>query len=196
VEVDDPACRHSELRDTALGHARVEDHRCVGASFVGGQVVDDLVAARLLLAVAGEANVDRQLTCRGQLGRGLHEHVQLTLVVDDPARVEPFAALLEREGVGLPEVERVGRLDVDVPVDEHGRRARAVGGGGQVAEDQRVRVCLDHLCRAACPAHELRQPLRGVADVAGARRVGADARDAQQLGELVEPGLGHGRGVY
>ena len=50
------------------------------------------------------------------------------LVVGDAARDELAVALDERPGVGLPELERVGRLDVEVGVDEHGRRAGARDG--------------------------------------------------------------------
>ena len=58
-----------------------------------------------------------------------------------------------------------------------------------------MRVGPDDLGRAAGAADEGGQPLGRVDDVPGARRVGADAGDAQQLGKLVEPGLGHGGGV-
>ena len=42
------------------------------------------------------------------------------------------------------------------------------------------------------PAHEIAHPLAGALDVAGVLRVGADARDANELGQVVEPGLVHG----
>ena len=61
VEVDEPARRDRELGHAARRHAAVEDQRRVGAALVGGEEVDDRVAAGLLLAVAGEADVDRQL---------------------------------------------------------------------------------------------------------------------------------------
>jgi hypothetical protein len=152
------------------------------------------VAAGLLLAVAGETDVDRQLACGRELRRRLGEHVELALVVDDAACVQPLAALLQGERIRLPELERVGRLDVDVPVDEH-RRSRAVRGD-EVAEDQRLCVGRDDLGRAAGNADEAGQPFRRPRHVGLALGIGADARDRQQLGELVEPGLGHGARVY
>ena len=140
------------------------------------------------------------LRASGEVRRRLGQHVQLSLVVGDAAAVDPLAALLEREGIGLPELERIGRLDVHVPVDKYRRDlTRGLTPGpvrsGQVAEDQRVRLGLDDLGRAAGRAHERGQPLRRVVDVPGAGGVGADAGDAQQLGELVEPGLSHGAAV-
>ena len=47
----------------------------------------------------------------------------MRLVVGDAARDELAVALDERPGVGLPELERVGRLHVEVGVREDGRRA-------------------------------------------------------------------------
>jgi hypothetical protein len=61
VEVAEPARRDVERRQVAADHATVEDDRRVGATDVGLEELDDRVAARLLLAVAREANVHRQL---------------------------------------------------------------------------------------------------------------------------------------
>ena len=82
VEVDEPARRDVERRQPALDHARVEDDGRVGAALVGLEELDDRVAAGLLLAVAAEADVDRQLAGRGELARGGEQHVELALVVD------------------------------------------------------------------------------------------------------------------
>ena len=102
--------------------AAVEHERDVGrAASSSLDPVDDRVAADLLLGVDREADVDGQLAgCREQLRR-LEEHVQVRLVVGDPAGDELAVALDERPGVGLPELERVGRLDVEVRVGEDGR---------------------------------------------------------------------------
>ena len=61
VEVDDAARRDVERGNVAADHAAVEDDRRVGATLVRFEEVDDRVAAGLLLAVAAEAHVDRQL---------------------------------------------------------------------------------------------------------------------------------------
>ena len=190
VEVHKSARGDVELRHAALGHPAVEDDRRVAASLVGGEEVDDLVAAALLLGVAGHPDVDRELTGRREIGRGLQQDVQLALVVHDAARVEPAVALLERIRIRLPELERVRRLDVDVPVDEH--RGRRAVRRRDVADDQRLCVGRDDFGCPARPAHELGEPVGGGPHVPGALRVGADARNPNQLGELVEPGLSHG----
>src|SRR5436190_11374025 len=148
----------------------------------------------LLLGVAGHADVHRQLARGSEFRRGLQQDVQLALVVDDPARVEPAGALLQRERVGLPQIERIGRLDVDMPVDEH-RRGRPVRRR-QVADDQRLRVGRDDLGRPAGAPHELGEPVGGSAHVSRPLRIRADAGNTNQLGKLVEPGLSHGARVY
>ncbi len=194
MEVDEPAGGDVELGHSSRGHAAVEDHGRVGTAHVGGEEVHDLMAARLLLRVARHPHVHRQLPRCGQLRGGLDEHVELALVVRDPAPVEPAVPFLERERIGLPELERIRRLHVDVPVDEH--RWRGSVRRLQVADDQRLRIGRNDLGLAARTAHEPGEPLRGGADVVGVRRVGADAGNADQLSELVEPGLGHGGRVY
>ena len=45
---------------------------------------------------------------------------------------------------------------------------------------------------AAGPADEVADPFARLAHVAVVRRVGADARDPDELGQVVEPGLVHG----
>ena len=191
VEVDETAGGDVELGHAARRHAAVEDDRRVRPTLVGREEVDDLVAAGLLLGVAAHAHVDGKLSRGGELGSRLDQHVELALVVGDAAAEEPAVALLERERVRLPELERVGRLDVDVAVD-HDRRPSAVRGG-QVADDQRLRLGRDDLGGAAGSADELGEPLGRAPDVVRAAPGSAltlGMRD--QLRQLVEPGLRHG----
>ena len=201
VEVHEAACRDVERRDTAGDHPRVEDDAGVGAPVVLGQEVDDRVAADLLLAVAGHADVDGQLPHRRELRRRLEQHVELALVVGDTAGIEPAVALSGLEGWAPPGVERRRRLHVEVAVDlDRGRRV-GVARGADLADRELAAVHRDELARPARGAHEAADPLRGAVDVVGVRRVGAHARDAQELGELFEPGrvdrgrLRHGGGV-
>ena len=81
-----PARRDVERGHVAPDHAAVEDDRRVAAALVGGEEVDDRVPAGLLLAVAAEADVDRQLAGLRELARGDEQHVELPLVVDRAAR--------------------------------------------------------------------------------------------------------------
>jgi hypothetical protein len=83
------------------------------------------VPAGLLLAVTGEAHVDRQLSGDGQLARRGQEHVELTLVVGDPASVDVLAPDLGLKRRRLPQVQRVLGLHVEMAVAEH--RGRRVG---------------------------------------------------------------------
>ena len=59
MEVGNPAGADVERGQVAADHPTVKDHGRVGVPVVGVEKVDDPVAAGLLLAVAGEAHVDR-----------------------------------------------------------------------------------------------------------------------------------------
>ena len=192
MEVAHPARRDVEGRDAAREHARVVDDAGVGVAVVGGEEVDDRVAAGLLLAVAGEAEVDRELSGARELLRRLEQHVQLALVVDDAARDEVLAVHGRIERAAVPEVERRRRLDVEVAVAEHRGRA-AVRGRTDLADGERLSLPVDQLGVAARAADAFADPFARALHVIRVRRVGAHARDAQELGKLVEPGLLHGR---
>jgi hypothetical protein len=129
------------------------------------------------------------------LGR-LQEHEELALVVGDAASVEPFVAKRRLERVGLPELERRRRLDVEVAVADDCRRVAVPRRGSELAERERMAVPVAELRFAAGPADEVADPLARLAHVAVVRRIGADARNADELGQVVEPGLVHGGAVY
>ena len=59
VEVEDAAHRDVERGHVTPDHPAVEDDGRVAAALVGLEELDDRVTARLLLAVATEAHVDR-----------------------------------------------------------------------------------------------------------------------------------------
>src|SRR5581483_9627435 len=110
VEVGEPARRDVERRQVAADHAAVEDDGGVGAALVAREEVDDRVAADLLLAVAAEADVHRQLAGERELARRGELHVEEALVVDGAAAVEVLTADLRLERRRLPELQRVRRL--------------------------------------------------------------------------------------
>ena len=130
-----------------------------------------------------------------QLG-GFQERVELSLVVRDAARVEPAVPLGELERRRLPELERCGRLNVEVPVQKHSRRSRAVGVSRNVADDEVAFASPDELRLAARPLDEVANPLGRPAHVVGVRGIGADTRDRDELAQLVQPDLVHGARVY
>ena len=121
------------------------------------------------------------------------QHVELALVVDGAAAVQIVAADLRLERVALPQLERVGRLHVEVPVADHRRRALRSARRAQLADRERLAVPVDHLALAARLADQRAHPLRRPLDVGGVRGVRADRGDAEELRELVEP-VGHGAG--
>ena len=195
VERDQPSRGDRELRLVALGHAAVEDEARVRRPAVLADPVADGRAAHLFLAVEGDAHVHGQAAVGGQPAHGRQHHVQLALVVGDSTRVEPAVALDERERIGLPQVERRRGLDVEVAVAEDGRRLVGAGRGAHLADHERLARRLDELRFAAGGHDHVPHPLGRPAHVAGVLRIRADAGDRDQLGKLVEPGLGHGSRV-
>src|SRR5262249_61460921 len=95
----------------------------VGAARVVGEEIDDRMPADLFLAVRADAQVHGQVTGLGEELRRLEHAPELALVVRDTARDEPLAADGQLERRRLPELERCGRLDVEVAVQKDGRGA-------------------------------------------------------------------------
>ncbi len=122
MHVHHSANAHHEGRLPAPDHRAVEDESRIRSALIGVDPFDDRVAADLLLAVEREADVDRQLAGRRELPDGLDEQEHVPLVVGDPARVQTAVAMRELERRRLPELERIGRLDVEVRVAEDRRR--------------------------------------------------------------------------
>ena len=167
-----------------LHHAAVEYDGGVRAAFVLHDPVHDRVTADLLLAVAREAEVDRKVTrCSEQLG-SLQQHVQLALVVGDSARVQPAVALDQLEWGRLPQLERVGRLHVEVAVTENRGRLARVGGGRHLADHERPGAPRDHLGVAAGSTDTCGHPVGRCGNVILMIGVGADGGDCDELGEL------------
>src|SRR4029079_1144249 len=99
-------------------HASEKETAACAAACVLLQELDDRLPADLLLAVRDDADVDRERAVRRQQPGGGEEHPELTLVVGDSARIEPLVADGGLERIGLPELERGRRLDVEVAVAE------------------------------------------------------------------------------
>ena len=178
-------------RHAAALHRRVEDDARVGAALVVREELDDRLPADLLLAVARDPQMNGQRTFRGEERRALQQRPELALVVGDAARVDPLVANRRLERLAVPELERRRRLHVEVAVDEDRRRVAVARRRGNVADDERLRVRLLQLRLPAGTANEVANPLPRPAHVARVLRIRADARNPQQLGKLVEPGLIH-----
>ena len=198
MEVGDSARRDEERGSTRPEHVPVEDHARISPALVRLEEIDDRVPARLLLAVAREPHVHGQgAVCCEQRGR-LQEDVQLALVVGDPACVEPAVAHGRLERGRLPEVERRGRLDVEVPVRDYRRRTVGALGRAELADDERMLLGRHQLGLPAGGADEVPHPFGGEHDVVAMLGIGTHARDAEELGELLHPLCGrlrHGGGA-
>ena len=177
-------------------HAAVGDQRQVGPQQLGagvrGEERGEVVGAQLLLAldqhpdVARERPVDREQ----RLDRR-ERREDLALVVGDAARVEAAVAHLGLERRRGPELVRRRGLDVVVAVDEDGRRALGVE---PLAVDDRVAARLEQAdALEADPLEVAEEPPRSGVHVGGVLGRGADARDAQELAQLVDVPVG-GRG--
>jgi hypothetical protein len=195
VERHDAAGAGAQRRDTAPFHRRVEDDARVGATLVAREEPYDRLPADLFLAVAGETEVDRKCPVRRKQRRTLEQRPELPFVVGDAAGIEPLVASRRLERVAVPQLERRRRLHVEVPVDEDRRRVAVTRRRSDLADDERLRVGLLELRIAAGAPHEIANPFPRRAHVARVLRIRADARDAQELRELVEPGPVHERAV-
>ena len=178
-----------ERRQIPRLHAAVEDHAGVRAALVLLEELDDRLAAHLLLAVRDDTDVDRECALCSEQAGGVQDHPELALVVGDAASVEPLVADRRLEGIGLPELERRRRLDVEMAVAEDRRSALGSRRRADLTDDERPLAVRHELCLPAPTPDLVGDPLRCARHVVGVRRIGAHRLDAQELAELVEPRL-------
>ena len=143
------------------------------------------MTADLLLPVARDADVHRQLTLLREELCSFDERIQLTFVVRDPAPVVPAVALGELERRRLPELERRRRLDVEVAVDHDGRRVAVPRARGDLAEHELPLAERGHLRLATGTLDEIREPPGSANDVVAVRRIRAHGRDRDELAEFL-----------
>ena len=185
--VADPPERRVHRGDARRIKRRIADERRIGVGALGldaEQVAQHLPAA-LLLALDDEVDVERRHAvgiARGLVG--LEQAVDLALVVGGAAAVEAPLAHGGVERRRLPLLERIGRLDVIVPVDEqrglprHPRALRPHDG---------MSFSLDEVHHGAAQAAELvHQPHGGAPAVGRMGRERTHARDRKELGQLGE----------
>ena len=185
MEIEHSTNADCESRLTATGHGPVEDERHVRPPLVLLDPLHDRVASDLLLTVEAEAHVDRELAGASKLPYRLDEHEEVPFVVCYPSCVETAVPVRQLERRGLPELERIGRLDVEVRVAEDRRRRLRALGRRHLADDERPpSIPGNYVCRSAGAANAIGDPRSRPLDVAGVGRIGADRRDGDQLGEL------------
>ncbi len=136
-----------------------------------------------------DADVDGQVALGGEQRRRLQEQVELALVVGDPARVQPLVAdrRLERAGSPIRRAARAaGRRSARRRARSEPTSASREARSSPIASGRPSTV--DELALAAGRADEVADPLAGAPDVGLVRGVGADARNTEELRELLEPG--------
>ena len=182
LEREEPLGRDRDrgLRGPPHRAVRRDDEVRFELAAVVSQDAGEARASDLLLALEEEAHVQRQRPERVQERlRNLQRDEHRALVVGRAARVDAPVADGRRERRRHPLGLVPRRLHVVVAVDEYRRRARRLE---PFAEHDRMSVRLDD---AAARERELRRnPLRRLPELRLSRRVGADARDAQELRQL------------
>jgi hypothetical protein len=185
--VGQPAHRHDGAGDVGGGHPGVADHHDVAAQPLGPlpQQGGEVRRAGLLLALDQDLDGDRRGVAAGGGQVRAHAeqvHRDVALVVDRAAGVQ-LRAVGALDAGGLergvrPQLQRVDRLDVVVPVDEGHRRA--VVRRGPLGVDGGGTGGLPHLHdREARAAQRGGQPLGARGDGRRVRGVGGDRRDPQ-----------------
>ena len=89
------------------------------------------------------------------------QHVELALVVGDTTAVEPVFPDLGLERFRLPQVQRIGRLHVEVSVTEHRRRRVGIRAGPDLTDSQGLSVPVDDLTGSAGIADQVADPFAG-----------------------------------
>jgi len=152
---------------------------------VFGDVFRDGRAADFLFAFDEHFDVQREGA--GECFEGferLDVGVHLALVVDGAAGVDVTVADFRFEGRGDPEFERVGRLDVVVPVAENGGLA---GGVEPVGIDERMALGgYDFDVFEAGSLQRVGRELGRAGHVTGVFRQRGDAGNANELEEFFE----------
>ena len=127
--IDQPAQPDAQRRN-ALGVQRgIGNQRDVGFQLGGifGDVFRDRFAADFFFAFDQELQIDRQRAVdRAQRFDGLDVHVHLALVVGRAAGVDVAVAQGGLKRRRVPYFQRIGRLNVVMPVAQHGGLAGSV----------------------------------------------------------------------
>ena len=188
--VHDAAQAHRQRRQVAFEEADVADDRDVASQPVPvrQQPRLEMDGRRLLLALEHEPQVDRQTPAAGQERLdGLQEDRDVALVVARPAGEHPAVDDDRIERRRRPLVDRIGRLDVVVAVDDDRRRPgrmEPVGVDDGVAAGRRG-LGVVHSDRA----ESLGQPVGRALAVGGVDRLGRHAGDPQEREVVLETAL-------
>ena len=144
-------------------------------------------AADLFFPFKEELDIVRELSAAHQVLKSLDVHEQLALVVVGTATPDGAVVHLRIEGIVLPHVQRLDRLNVVVAVNQHGLR---FGIDDLLAEDDRMAGGLAdaRLVRARFK-QQVGEGLGAAVHVGLVLRLGADGGDAQEREQLLEEAL-------
>src|SRR3989449_527613 len=167
-----------------VGHIGDEHDVRARALRLAPQQLEQHAAAVLLFALDQETEVDRRSSRR--LDR-LEEAEHLPFVVRRPPGEQLGVAHRGLEGRRGPLVERVGRLDVVMAVQQ---QRRCPGYVRSDAPHDRMSAAREELYLAAAqPPQFAGDPLRRGATIGVVRREGRDRRDAEEIRQLAEQAI-------
>ena len=188
LHIGDPAKPHGEGWQVPLKEAGVaDDHRVAAAALrVRRHPALKVHRARLLFALKEVLHVDRQRTTRAEerLKRG-EVNDDLSLIVGGATTEHATVPNDRLERTRLPEVERVARLHVVVPVDDDRWQLRIFDS---FTNNDRVSTRLAHLNALRTDTTQFGgEPLRRLTAVSGVCWDRRDTRDAQEVNVALHP---------
>ena len=145
LAIDDAAQTDADGGQLRREHLGIANHRGVAfqARGLAGDVGFDVLAAHFFFALDQELHVDRQPpVLLQQAFHGFDQDVGLPFVVGRSARIDVVVANVGLKRRRLPFVQRIGRLHIVMPVEQHGRLARRAQPFGV---HQRIAFAFDQL---------------------------------------------------
>ena len=145
--------------------------------------------ATFLLAFEQDRDIDRKIAGFLDIGAGsLHEGHQLALVVRRTARDDDLAAVFPGlddriEGIAVPELQRVDRLDIIMAIEQHMRSRLA---GLAMANDHRVAGGVAHGGLDPDAGQLAGQPVRGFTAGRLEGGVSGNAFDLEKVEQALE----------
>ncbi len=194
MEVGSAARAKVERGKPIVEHGGVEDDTGIGAALVLPDPRSGTLAPDLFLGVAEHTDVNRQCAFERKAARCFEQEPELPLVVGHAAAVQPAVANGRLERRALPEFKRCRRLDVDMPVAEDSR-----GALSEARDDANSPTTSDPVTPSTifasppAPSDKGDDPIERALHISCMERIGAHARDSEQLEQRTDPGQLHER---
>src|SRR5258707_664350 len=161
------------------------EHKIAGQQVtIAGDKGRQLRAANLLLAFKKELHIDRQGPLALEQGLNAQDRRKhVPLIVSRAACIYAIFDNCGFKGRMIPELQRVYRLSVEMPIDQHRRLARGVE---PFSIDNRMPPCGQDLhFLQASGLHASRYPLSRVLDIAGMRGQRRNTGNTEKLQKLI-----------